>query len=124
MHNTSVIDGLYERMEKIREEVPKGKNAGSRELKLFDKGVEKIKLNHRAGKHVREREHIKPYRYYEKILGKRPVALWRLGVHPKWRMIYFTASKSKCPEEAKNKPTHCVIIDFLTHNEYNKIFGY
>ena len=125
MHETKMLDTLYQWMQDAEKAVSEGKKQNQMELRLLKKGLELLKLNHRAGDFVKEREHPKPYLHYRRVLdGKKPVALWKLDVHPKYRLIYITVADSECPEEAKFKPTQCIIIDFLHHNKYNKVFGY
>ena len=124
MTDYRIRENWHKWMETVRKGLEQGRKQGARELKLMEKGIEKLKLNHRAGKFIKKREHSEPYRYYARELGTEPVALWRLNVHPKWRLIYITTSDSGSEEEAKINPAYCIIVDFLDHNQYNKIFGY
>ena len=123
MHEVQVLEELHEMMENVRKGIHRG-GLGQRELKLYDKGIGKLKINHRAGCFVKEAEHPKPYVHYTKKIGKRIIALWKLDVHPRWRLIYTTTAASENPDDAKFKPLFCFVIDFLDHNEYNRIFGY
>jgi hypothetical protein len=123
MHQVQVLQELHETMENIRKGVP-CKGLSIRELKLYDKGIEKLKLSHRAGCFVKESEHPRPYAYYSSRMGKRLITLWKLDVHPRWRLIYTTSAETENPEDAKVKPLYVFVIGFLDHNEYNRIFGY
>ena len=80
-------------------------------LNLIDKGISRLRDNHKTGQKIQKR--LWP-RYYSQRYGISN--LWRLRLDDYWRMIYTLIGR-------KVEIT-AVVLDVIDHKEYDKRFGY
>ncbi len=80
-------------------------------LKIFQRGIDKLKLDREAGKRISKRLMPKEY------LAKFGVTnIWKLNLDDRWRMVYTIVGDEKS--------LACVVFDVLDHKEYDRKFGY
>jgi len=88
-------------------------------LNLFERGMKRLRIRHNAGSFIKRRQHKRAYEYYSKKVGRELKTLWKLDLGLHMRMIYTTLGPKR-----KDRDIICLIIDFIEHKIYNKIFGY
>lgn len=80
-------------------------------LRIFEKCIEKMKVDREAGKRIQKRRIPKEY------LNKFAVTnIWKINLDARWRMVYAIVGDEKS--------LVCVVIDVLDHKEYDRKFGY
>ena len=108
-----IFPELYEHFKKVEDEFKNGNKTNEREYKLIKKGIELLKQDYKSREHISKRNQ-KAYSYYIKKYGV--TNLWKLNVSKDWRIIYTV--------HGTEVEVISVILESLSHKEYERRFGY
>lgn len=77
--------------------------------KSIEKTFEKLKYNPFRGENIKKEQIPAEYKHFHNLL--------KININQYWRMLYSVKSLDR-------ENTLVIIIDFLPHNEYDRLFGY
>jgi len=112
-YQVRIVPELYEYFKKIEDEINKGDKTNEKEYNLIKKGIDLLKQDYKSGDHVSKRNQ-KAYSYYIKKYGIKN--LWKLNVSKDWRIIYTI--------RGSEVEVISIILESLSHKEYERKFGY
>lgn len=110
-HTVIGVPEFNRQFEELEKTAKEGNGASAILLKKLRKGVDKLKNNYRAGKHI-PKDRIP--QHYKTKFGV--TNLWKLNIDPVFRLVYTVRGT-----EAE---VMTVILEFFDHKAYEKRFGY
>ncbi|MBS3052060.1 MAG: hypothetical protein J4428_01660 [Candidatus Aenigmarchaeota archaeon] len=100
-----------EEFQKFKIKAEKGDGEAKYLLRIIEKGIDKLKVNSEAGKHIPKKLIPKFY-----ITKYEVTNLWKLNLDSFWRMIYTL--------EGDKINIYSIVLEVLDHKKYDKKFGY